>query len=149
MFIFYEFSWDKHNANYNRIYQLQLKTTYFGRKDFTSSMPRAIRYHVLDKVPEVEKAVLMHGSAGINENFGEFISSDRNNLIYEKAGFYAEQTIFDITGSNFKLVANGFNFIDKYEIHRFPTTLLVDQNGNLIDNFSESGDINIGQFLTK
>jgi len=96
MFIFYEFNWDKHNANYSRIYQLQLKTTHFGRKDFTSSVPGAIRYHVLDKVPEVEKAVLIHGSAGMNENFGEFISSGKDNLIYEKAGFYAEQTVFDI-----------------------------------------------------
>ncbi|HET6556325.1 MAG TPA: hypothetical protein VFG54_03360, partial [Prolixibacteraceae bacterium] len=96
MFIFYEFNWDKHNTNYDRIYQLQLKTTHFGRVAYTPSMPGAIRYYVLDKVPEVEKSVLIHGSAGMNENFGEFISSGKNNLIYEKAGFYAEQTIFDI-----------------------------------------------------
>lgn len=96
MFIYYEFNWDKHNTNYNQIYQLQLRTTHYGRKDFTSSMPGAIRYQLLDNIAEIEKSVLIHGSSGINENFGEFISSDKNNLIYEKNGFYAEQSIFDI-----------------------------------------------------
>lgn len=59
------------------------------------------------------------------------------------------QSGFDLAGSNFKLVANGYNFADKYNIHRFPTTLLIDQNGHLIENYTESGDINLEQFLSK
>lgn len=55
---------------------------------------------------------------------------------------------FDLIGSNFKLVADGFNFIDKFDIHRFPSTLLIDQNGILIGNYPESRDIQIEQFLT-
>ncbi|MCX6239205.1 MAG: redoxin domain-containing protein [Bacteroidia bacterium] len=56
---------------------------------------------------------------------------------------------FDLNNSNFELVANGQNFIFKYDIHQFPSTLLIDQNGKLIEKYSDSGDIILEQHLNK
>ena len=56
---------------------------------------------------------------------------------------------FDLKDSNFELVANGQNFIDKFGISRFPSTLLIDQNGNLINRFSYSEDIILEEHLKK
>jgi len=54
---------------------------------------------------------------------------------------------FDIDNSNFKLVADGENFIIKYGIHNFPSTLLIDQNGKLIENFSSPESIILEDYL--
>lgn len=54
---------------------------------------------------------------------------------------------FDLKDSNFELVANGQNFIDKYAISRFPSTLLIDQNGNLIEKYYYSEDIILKEYL--
>lgn len=56
---------------------------------------------------------------------------------------------FDLKDSNFKLVANGFNFIIKYCIRHFPSTLLIDQNGKLIKDyiFLESENIVLDQYI--
>jgi len=54
---------------------------------------------------------------------------------------------FDIDNSNFKLVANGENFIIKYDIHTFPSTLLIDQNGKVIENFTNTENINLDDYL--
>ncbi|AKA36213.1 MAG: hypothetical protein CMH48_03140 [Muricauda sp.] len=54
---------------------------------------------------------------------------------------------FDLKNSNFELVANGQNFIEKYGITRFPSTLLLDQNGNFIEKYSYSEDIDLEEFL--
>lgn len=56
---------------------------------------------------------------------------------------------FDLKDSNFKLVADGFNFIIKYGIRHFPSTLLIDQNGKLIKDyiFSESENIVLDQYI--
>jgi peroxiredoxin len=56
---------------------------------------------------------------------------------------------FNFKNSNFELVANGQNFIFKYNIHRFPTTVLIDQNGKLIENYSDSENIIIEKHLNK
>ena len=56
---------------------------------------------------------------------------------------------FNLTSSNFELVANGQNFIFKYDIHSFPSTLLIDQNGKLIENYSDSKSIIIEEHINK
>ena len=56
---------------------------------------------------------------------------------------------FDIANSNFKLVAGGENFIIKYDIHRFPTTLLIDQEGKLIENLSNPESVVLEDYLKK
>ena len=54
---------------------------------------------------------------------------------------------FTFKNSNFDLVANGQNFIFKYDIHHFPSTVLIDQNGKLIENYSFPDDINFSEHL--
>jgi peroxiredoxin len=56
---------------------------------------------------------------------------------------------FDLTDSNFELVADGRNFISKYDIHIFPSTLLIDQNGKFIEAYTNSNRINIDQYVNK
>lgn len=54
---------------------------------------------------------------------------------------------FDLANSNFELVANGQNFIEKYDISRFPSTVLIDQDGNLIEKYFYSEDITLEQHI--
>ncbi|WP_299394540.1 redoxin domain-containing protein [uncultured Gelidibacter sp.] len=56
---------------------------------------------------------------------------------------------FDLKDSNFKLVANGRNFIEKYGIKYFPSTLVIDQNGSLIDIFRHVDEIDLESYLKK
>ncbi|SEA32519.1 Peroxiredoxin [Flavobacterium gillisiae] len=56
---------------------------------------------------------------------------------------------FDLENSNFELVANGQNFIEKYGISRFPSTLLIDQDGNLIEKYVYSEDITLKDHIKK
>ena len=43
--------------------------------------------------------------------------------------------IFDFESSNFKLIPDGTGFINKWNITRFPTMLLIDKEGRFINNF--------------
>jgi len=54
---------------------------------------------------------------------------------------------FDLKDSNFKLVSDGRNFIDKYGISRFPSTLVIDQNGNLMGTFRDVDEIDLETYL--
>lgn len=58
---------------------------------------------------------------------------------------------FDLNNSNFELVADGKNFFFKYNIYQFPSTLLIDQNGKLIEkySYSDSENINLVEHLNK
>ncbi len=54
---------------------------------------------------------------------------------------------FDLKDSNFKLIADGRNFSFKYDVHFYPTTLLIDQNGKLIKVYFNSEDINLEEYI--
>ncbi|WKD85932.1 Thiol-disulfide oxidoreductase ResA [Polaribacter huanghezhanensis] len=56
---------------------------------------------------------------------------------------------FNLKKSNFKLVANGQNFNERYFITRYPTTIVIDGKGNLIDYFSYSGEIVLKDLIKK
>ena len=56
---------------------------------------------------------------------------------------------FDLENSNFNLVAEGRNFSIKYDIHNYPSTLLIDQNGKLIENFLNVEDVVLEDYLKK
>lgn len=56
---------------------------------------------------------------------------------------------FDLNNSNFELVADGQDFIFKYDIRRFPSTLLIDKNGKLIGNYPDSDTIIIEEHINK
>jgi len=50
---------------------------------------------------------------------------------------------FDLPNSNFKLIPNGINFQEKFSITTFPTTIVIDKNGKLVDYFRDPEDINL------
>jgi len=54
---------------------------------------------------------------------------------------------FDLKDSNFKLIPNGQNFAIKYDVHFYPSTLLIDQSGKLIKVYFNSEDINLDQYI--
>ncbi|KUO66759.1 MAG: hypothetical protein APF83_06910 [Lutibacter sp. BRH_c52] len=56
---------------------------------------------------------------------------------------------FDLKNSNFNVVANGRNFRDKFSITSFPTTLVIDKNGFLLDYFNRSVDIDLIQIISE
>lgn len=53
----------------------------------------------------------------------------------------------NVDSTNFKLVANGENFIIKYDIHTFPSTLLIDQTGKFIENITNTESVNLEDYL--
>jgi len=56
---------------------------------------------------------------------------------------------FDLKNSNFNVVADGFNFREKFSIIRLPTTLVIDKNGFLLDYFDWSEDIDLKQMISE
>jgi peroxiredoxin len=54
---------------------------------------------------------------------------------------------FDLQNSNFNLIADGRNFSFKYGVHFYPSTLLIDQSGKLINVYFNSEDINLEEYL--
>lgn len=43
--------------------------------------------------------------------------------------------------TNFKLVADGWDFCSKYSVNTFPTTIVIDKNGNLLHQFFGADEI--------
>ena len=91
-----EFSWDKHNTNYNNIYRVQLFMDQSANATkHSSSITAAISRQVLPGMPEIEKIVLIH-DVGDNNKDGIFLSVDKKNEFLTRYGYYADQTVFDV-----------------------------------------------------
>lgn len=54
---------------------------------------------------------------------------------------------FDLQNSNFELIPNSLNFHQKFSITRFPTTIIIDKNGKLVDYFKNMEDINLNKLI--
>lgn len=54
---------------------------------------------------------------------------------------------FDLKNSNFQLVANGRNFHQKFSITSFPTTLVLDTKGKLIDYYEDPENVDLPKLL--
>ncbi len=95
-FISGQFTWDKYNSNYDRIYRLQL---FMDQQEnsikHTWSVPAALSRKDLVDLPEIEKITLIHDVGDNNKN-GIFLSVDKRNQFLTRFGYYADQTIFDI-----------------------------------------------------
>ncbi len=50
---------------------------------------------------------------------------------------------FDLPKSNFNLIPNGVNFQEKFSITKFPTTIVIDKNGRLVDYYRDPEDIDL------
>lgn len=56
---------------------------------------------------------------------------------------------FDLTDSNFKLIPNGWGIFSRLNINRFPTTIILDKEGKLMEDNNRSTEINILDLLNK
>ncbi|MCG8182828.1 peroxiredoxin family protein [Tenacibaculum piscium] len=56
---------------------------------------------------------------------------------------------FDLKNSNFEPIPNSNNFHEKYAITRFPTTIVIDKNGKLVDYYKFVDEINLNEILSK
>ena len=99
LFIRYELSWDKSNANYDRIYRIQRhysKTMHAMDGNDISPHSRAITAQLLEKqFPEFEKISV------IRENGGKFLAKDTERQVFEDNGICADSCYFDVFSYNF------------------------------------------------
>ena len=56
---------------------------------------------------------------------------------------------FDFQNSNFEIISNGYNFQEKFSITRFPTTIVIDKNGKLIDYYNYMDEINLTRLINE
>jgi putative ABC transport system permease protein len=94
LFINYEYSWDKHNKNYDRIYRIQrlyIKAQHAMNGNDISPHNHAITAKLVEAAcPEVEKIVLFR------ENRGMFLASNPQNQFYDEYGVCCDSVIFDV-----------------------------------------------------
>lgn len=56
---------------------------------------------------------------------------------------------FDLPDSNFEIIPNALNFQEKYSITGFPTTIVIDKNGRLVDYYKYMDEINLEEIINK
>ena len=83
---------------------------------------------------------------GINETQRE---SEIEAIIIFDASKQQIRKGFNLTNSNFKLVPNGVNFQRKMNIRRFPSTVILDKQGRLLEKLPMSEGIDILELLNK
>ncbi len=95
LFINFEFNWDKHNENFDRIYRVQRR---FVKSDNeTSPHNRAILAKLIDdKYPEIEEVLLFY-----DDDIGEFLTTSKIKNFFAEKGIYSDQVIFDIFSYEF------------------------------------------------
>lgn len=100
LFVQYELSWDKVNANYDRMYRVQRhysKTLYAMDGNDISPHTRAITAQLLEKqFPEFEKVSV------IRENGGKFLASVADRQVYDEKGICADSCFFDVFSYQFQ-----------------------------------------------
>lgn len=91
----YEYSYDKSNVNYERIYRVQTKQEESYPINYCSFSPSAIRYHVLADLPEVEQVLLMREISG-GQGGGQYFTLAGGQQLYVKNGYWSENSVFDV-----------------------------------------------------
>jgi putative ABC transport system permease protein len=101
MVVSYEFSYDKHNEKFDRIYRVQTKQEDSYPTNYCTFSPAAFRYHLMADQPEVEQVLLMREVAG-SQGAGQFFTLPGGGQLYEKNGYFSENSIFDIFSISIK-----------------------------------------------
>jgi putative ABC transport system permease protein len=95
MVVSYEYNYDKYNENFERIYRVQTKQEDSYPTNYCTYSPSAFRYHLMGELPEVEKALLMREVSG-GQGGGQFFTLPSGEQLFEKQGYFSENSIFDI-----------------------------------------------------
>ncbi|HEY4788830.1 MAG TPA: ABC transporter permease [Bacteroidales bacterium] len=134
LFINYEYTWDKHNTNYERIYRAQrhfVKAKYAMNGNNISPHSSGITAKLLyPRYPEIEKTVIL------KELDGLFISSDSTNPIFDNnEGFSSEQSILQVFTYHFISGDKNTALIEPYSIVLSETMAhKLFPNGNAVGN---------------
>ncbi|MFT3737606.1 MAG: ABC transporter permease [Breznakibacter sp.] len=86
----YELNYDKQHKNHERIYRVQVCQRDSEPFNYCTYSPPALRYHTLENLPEVETVLLM------KEMSGEYFSLPDGSQLYDKKGYWCENSLFDI-----------------------------------------------------
>ncbi len=92
----HELNFDKFNKNFNNIYRVQTKQEDSFPTNFCTYSPSAYRYHLLGDLPEVEEILLMKEISGL------YFTLKDGSLLYDKHGYWSEETIFNIFSVDIK-----------------------------------------------
>lgn len=95
MMVSYELSYDKYNDNYDRIYRVQTRQEDSSPTKYCTFSPAAFRYHLMAEQPEVEQLLLMREISG-GQGGGQFITLPDGTQLYQRGGYFSENSIFDI-----------------------------------------------------
>ncbi len=94
LFVQYEYSWDKHNVNYDRIYRVQrtyVKAVAAMDGNNISPHTHGITKKLLEaQCPEIEKALITEYAGG------RYLSPSPNKQIFDNEGFIMEPSVFEI-----------------------------------------------------
>ena len=86
----HEYSFDKFNKNYERIYRVQFEVFYDDHRSEWTQSSYPIAEYLRSTFPEVEQSVVMQ------EVWGEFLSPSEDVVLKEDDGYYAEESVLDI-----------------------------------------------------
>lgn len=56
---------------------------------------------------------------------------------------------FDLPESNFELIPNALNFHERFSITRLPTTIVIDEDGKLVDYYKFIDDMDLNKMITE
>jgi putative ABC transport system permease protein len=90
MIVYHELNWDKYQENYDRIYRVQTRQEDSQPTNYCTYSPAAVRYRLMEDIPEIEKVLLMREMAG------QFLSPDGEIQVYNTKGYWSEHNIFNI-----------------------------------------------------
>jgi putative ABC transport system permease protein len=115
LFMHFEYSWDKHNTNFDRIYRVQrhyIKAQHAMDGNDISPHSRGITAKLLfPRYPEIENTLIL------KEMNGLFLSANSANLFYDnKQGISSEQSIFQIFTYEFLAGDKNTALIEPYSI---------------------------------
>lgn len=110
LYLHYEYSWDKHNEKYDRIYRVQQKVNLSTGTEYWTQTQGALARYIRENFPEAENSVF------IREAWGEFLSSSYIQTFFEYAGYYAGQSIFDVFSYDFIEGNKQTSLTDPYSI---------------------------------
>ena len=110
LYLKYEYSWDKINSKYDRIYRVQQKVNLSTGTEYWTQTQAALAKYIRENYPEAENTVLLR------EAWGEFLSSDDVQTFFDGDGYYAEQSVFDVFTYDFIEGNKATSLTDPYSI---------------------------------
>ena len=110
LYLKYEYSWDKINKNYDRIYRVQQRVELSTGTEYWTQTQAALAKYIRENYPEAENTVLLR------EAWGEFLSSDDVQTFFDGDGYYAEQSVFDVFTYDFMEGNKATSLTDPYSI---------------------------------